>query len=299
MAIYDYAENFMSEIERKYQRELTSYFLENSNPHVKFINAQTIKLPQLTVSGYKDHNRNVMGFNTGSLKNSWVPKILEHDRNIEIPVDPMDIDQTNLVLEMANIQNIFEEEQAIPETDSYRYSKLYDEATTYKDNGAHIDNEILTERNILSWFDDRMAEMDDVGVPSEGRVLCVTSAVHKLLKNAEGIQRTLGVQSNNGKIDRQVYSLDDVEIKKIPSARFKTKYNFTDGCVPATTAKQINMMLIHPSCQVTRKKYAYIKVFTPGHDSRTADKYVLQNRSYGDTFLLELKAPGIAFNVEA
>jgi len=40
-------------------------------------------------------------------------------------------------------------------------------------------------------------------------------------------------------------------------------------------------------------------LFTPGSDSRTADKYVYQNRSYGDTFLIENKASGIAINVEA
>ncbi|MFV0393011.1 MAG: capsid protein, partial [Coprobacillaceae bacterium] len=62
MAVYDYAEQFMRELERKYQREMTSHFLEGSNPHVKFISAQTIKLPKMTVSGYKDHNRNSMSF---------------------------------------------------------------------------------------------------------------------------------------------------------------------------------------------------------------------------------------------
>ena len=59
------------------------------------------------------------------------------------------------------------------------------------------------------------------------------------------------------------------------------------------------MLKINPSCQVTRDKYAYIKLFTPGTDSRTADKYIYQNRNYGDSFLIENKACGIAFNVEA
>ena len=141
--------------------------------------------------------------------------------------------------------------------------------------------------------------MDDKGVPSEGRILYVTPAINKLLKNADGVNRNINVSSNNGKIDRRVYSLDDVKIVKVPSARLKTKYNFTDGCVPADDAKQINIILIHPSCQVTRQKYAYMKLFTPGTDSRTADKYVYQTREYGDTFLIQNKACGIAINAEA
>lgn len=299
MAVYSYAEQFERELHQKYARELTSYALEQSNPGVKFINAQTIKLPNITVSGYKDHNRMSMGFNAGSIANEWEPKKLTHDRDIEFAIDPMDIDETNLTVEVANIQNVFETEQAIPERDSYRYSKLYSEAKSYTSNGAIVDNTVLTTANILEWFDTQMEKMDDAGVPSEGRILYVTPAINKLLKNAEGLIRNVDVNSNNGRIDRRVYSLDDVTIVKVPSARFKTKYDFTNGCVAATDAKQINMILIHPSCQVTRNKYAYMKLFTPGTDSRTADKYVYQNRNYGDTFLIKNKACGIAINAEA
>ena len=297
MAVYDYAEKFERELQQKYARELTSDSLTKSHPEVKFINAQTIKLPKMTVSGYKDHNRQGTGFNSGSIVNEWEPKKLEHDRDIEFAIDPMDIDETNLVTEVANIQNTFEEEQAIPEKDSYRYSKLYAEAVRYANKGAHIDTTALTVNNILDWFDDRMAEMDDAGVPQEGRELRGTAATLKLLKKADGITRTIG--NSDGNIDRRVHSLDDVKLISVPAARFKTAYDFTDGCVPADGAKQINLMLCHPSCQVTRDKYSYIKLFTPGTDSRTADKYIYQNRNYGDSFMLENKAVGMAFNVEA
>ncbi len=299
MAVYSYAEQFERQLQQKYARELTSYDLEKSNPQVKFINAQTIKLPNITVSGYKDHNRGNMGFNTGTISNEWEPKKLAHDRDIEFALDPMDIDEANLTLEAANVQNVFETEQAIPERDSYRYSKLYAEAKTYSSNGAVIDNTVLTTANVLEWFDEKMEKMDDDGVPSEGRILYVTPAMNKIIKNAQNIQRSLDVNSNNGKIDRRIYSLDDVTIKKVPSSRMKTKYDFTNGCVPAGGAKQIHMILIHPSCQVTRCKYAYMKLFTPGTDSRTADKYVYQTREYGDTFLIKNKACGIAINAEA
>lgn len=299
MAVYSYAEQFERELQQKYSRELISYDLTQSNPSIKFINAQTIKLPRVALSGYKDHNRNSLGFNTGTITNDWEPKKLMHDRDIEFALDPMDVDETNLVVEVANIQNVFEEEQAIPEKDSYRFSKLYVEAKTYTSKGAVIDNTVLSAATVLDWFDTQMEYMDDNSVPSEGRILYVTPAMNKMIKNAQQIQRNINVNSNNGNIDRRVYSLDDVTIKKVPSARFKTKYNFTDGCVPAEDAKQINMMLVHPSCVVSRDKYAYMKLFTPGSDSRTADKYVYQNRYYTDTFLIENKACGIAINAES
>lgn len=295
MSTFEYAELFMRELAQKYAREMVSNDLTLSNQGIKFLNAQTIKIPRLTVSGYKDHNRNSMGFNTGTISNDWEPKKLEHDRDIEIAIDPMDIDETNLVTEIANIQNAFEEEQAIPEKDSYRFSKLAKEAETYKSKGAVIDTEALTTTNILEYFDQWMADMDDASVPQEGRILYLTSAVQKLLKEADGITRTMSVGAA-GVIDRRVHGLDDVIIKPVPSARFKDKYDFTTGCVPAASAKQINMILVHPSCVISRDKYAYMKLFTPGSDSRTADKYVYQNRYYTDTFLIENKACGIAVN---
>lgn len=298
MLVFDYAQTFERELAQKYAREMVSNDLTLSNQGIKFLNAQTIKIPRLTVSGYKDHNRNIMGFNTGTASNDWEPKKLSHDRDIEIPIDPMDIDETNLVVEMANIQNVFEEEQAIPEKDSYRFSKLLTEATTYKSAGSVIDETALTASNILEWFDEQMSIMDDKSVPQEGRILYLTSAMQKLLKNAEGITRTISVGAA-GVIDRRVHGLDDVTLKSVPSARFKTKYDFTTGCVPAVDAKQINMILVHPSCVISRDKYAYMKLFTPGSDSRTADKYVYQNRYYTDTFLIERKACGIAINKES
>lgn len=298
MSVFDYAQTFERELAQKYAREMVSNDLTLSNQGIKFLNAQTIKIPRLTVSGYKDHNRNIMGFNTGTASNDWEPKKLSHDRDIEIPIDPMDIDETNLVVEMANIQNVFEEEQAIPEKDSYRFSKLLTEATTYESAGSVVDETTLTASNILEWFDEQMSIMDDKSVPQEGRILYLTSAMQKLLKNAEGITRTISVGAA-GVIDRRVHGLDDVTLKSVPSARLKTKYDFTTGCVPAVDAKQINMILVHPSCVISRDKYAYMKLFTPGSDSRTADKYVYQNRYYTDTFLIERKACGIAINKES
>lgn len=292
MAVYDYAEKFTNLLQQKYAKELCSDALTKSNPGITFINAQTIKLPRMAMSGYKDHTRTA-GFNAGTMTNDWEPKKLEHDRDIEFFIDPMDIDETNLTLSVANIQNTFETEQAIPEKDSYRFSKLYSELTTYS---GRVDKTVIDAANYLDMFDEEMARMDEAGVPSEGRLLYVTPAMNKIVKAAEGLQRVISV-TTPATINRKVHSLDDVTIKHVPSARMKTQYDFTDGCTPAESAGQINFILVHPSCVVCRDKYSYIKLFTPGTDSRTADGYLYQNRCYGDLFLLERKVAGCAMNI--
>ena len=293
MAVYQYAEQFTQFLAQKYEKELCSDALMHSNPQITFLNAQTIKLPRLTLSGYKDHTRTA-GFNAGTISNDWEPKKLAHDRDIEFFVDPMDIDETNLALSVANIQNTFETEQAIPEKDCYNFSKLHTELTNF--HGRIDSTTVLTAQNILAIFDEEMSKMDDAGVPVDGRILYVTPTVNKLLKEADGIQRMITVNGSNA-VNRNVHSLDDVTIKMVQSGRMKTKYNFTNGCVAAADADQINFILVHPSCVVARDKYAYISLFTPGTDSRTADGYLYQNRNYWDLFLIERKVAGCAMHV--
>ena len=88
MAVYDYATTFTQLLQQKYAKELCSDALG-----VKFINAQTIKLPRMAVTGYKDHTR-TPGFNAGTLSNDWEAKKLEHDRDVEFWIDPMDINKS-------------------------------------------------------------------------------------------------------------------------------------------------------------------------------------------------------------
>jgi hypothetical protein len=288
----NYAEQFSQFLVQKYEAESRSYGLLQSNPQVQWLNAKTIKLPVITLSGYKNHTRTI-GFNSGDLTNTWEAKTLKFDRDVEFFIDAMDVDETNLVASVANIQNVFETEQAIPESDAYRFSKLY---TDYVTLGGSVDTTTLTTANILGKFDEWMSAMDDAGVYEEGRILYVTPAVHKLLKEAEGMTRFMSVNPNDGTIYRNIHSLDDVEIVRVPSARFKTKYNFTDGFTPATGAGQINAILVHPSAVVARERYDYIKMFAPGTDSRTGSGYIYQNRKYQDLFVLAQRTAGIAIN---
>ena len=295
MAVLNYVTTFLPRLVEMYGHLSCSDDLYHSNPGIEVINTKDIRIPSIKVGGYKDHNRGVLGFNTGSYSNDWITKSLDHDRDIEFAVDPMDVDETAQVVSISNIQANFERTQAIPEQDCYTFSKIYTEA---KRVGAN--NTVLTKENILDMLDADMEAFAEAGVPLERCILYVTPTVNRTLKNAEGIQRYL--EANGGaNIDRRVHSVDDInKIKEVPSDRLKTIYNFTDGCIPDAAAKQINYILIDPECQVSRMKYSYVNVFTPGHDSRTADNYLYQNRKFNGTFAIDaLLKEGCRINAEA
>lgn len=287
----NYATQFERDLVQKYTREMLTSGLTTKK--VSFVNANTIKLPYVIVGGYKDHSRGG-GFNRQNLENKWITKVLDFDRDVEFFVDTMDVDESNQVVAAANITNTFVTEKAIPETDAYRLSKLHSDFIAA---GGTTDTTALTVANILTTFDKWMEQMDEDEVPEEGRILYVTPAISTMLKDAEKIQRTIDVSKQSG-IDRRVRSLDDVTIQKIPSGRMKTKYDFTDGYAPAADAKQMNMILVHPSAVVACDKHSYIRLWAPGSHTQ-GDGYLYQNRKYGDLFVLDTRTQGIKINTQA
>lgn len=281
MAELKYADIFSQHIIDMYEQELKSNALFNSNGDIQITNGKQIKLPKLSVSGYKDHSRTSMGFNAGTYSNDYEVKVLDHDRDIEFAIDPLDIDETNMVVSIANIQKRFEKTQAIPELDCYTFSKVYTEAVRA---GATVKTTEITSANVITDFDERLIELEDAGVPLDRVIMYVTPAYKALLKEAF----TRSYPNGDKGMDRRIHSIDDINtIITVPSARLKTAYDFTNGCVAGSEAGQINYIMIDPEAQVSRVKYSYINVFTPGHDSRTADKYVYQNRKFNGTFALD------------
>lgn len=292
--ITNYATQFERELKQKYTREGVSSKL--LTPNVKFVNANTVKLPYVVLKGYKDHDRNG-DFNRQILENRWITKELKHDRDVEFKVDTMDVDETNLVLSVANITNTFETEHAIPERDAYVFSKLYAEYIDAAVGNQVADTTVLTAANILDYLDGLNAQMTDNEVPLQGRLLFVTPAIKRILKNAEGLARQLNATEN--RVNRNIDFLDDLEIIEVPSSRFKTAYDFTDGFVPGVSAKQINLLMVHPQTVLYANKHSYIHMFAPGSDSRVADSYMYQNRAYWDAFLVDTRIDGIKFNIAA
>lgn len=294
MPAINYAERFEREIEQQFARELTSADLAE-NTRYRFIDAQTIRVSTVELTGYKDHARDGSK-NRGTVGNTYQAFSLTHDRDIEFFVDEMDVDETNQVLSAANITSAFNEDQAIPELDAYRYSKLYSEFVA---QGGTVDETVLTEANILQIFDQLMEDMDEASVPQSGRMLKVTPPVYTMLKNAEGLQRTLDVTGGAAGINRNVRSLDEVTIVPVPSVRMKTAYDFAEGWTPAVGAKQINMMLYHTSGILAPVKVADIYLWNKGQSPESAFGYLYQNRMYSDLFVIKAKVDAVAINAEA
>lgn len=296
MAVLNYADLYLQALQQIFKAGLRfgNLYSAPNNATIRWVNAKTIQIPNIETGGFTDVDRDVVGGYTRRVDNKWIPLTLEHDREFRTLVDPVDVDETNMAITIANVTRVFNTEHKIPEMDKYMASKLFAEATRLT---ATIDKTALTTANILSKFDDLMEQMDEAEVPNEGRELYVTPAIQKLLKEADSIQRQLDIGGRRGNdINRSIYSLDDVTIIPVPSSRMKTAYDFTDGAVPAGSAKQIHMILIHPDVVLSPQKYEFVSLDSPS--ATTGGKYLYYERKYWDVFIIEPKSDGIALVVE-
>lgn len=274
------------------------YSTPNNNRY-RWINAKTIEIPSISTTGRVDADRDTVAFAQRNYDNAWETKTLKNERKWSTLVHPMDVDQTNMVTTIANITQVFNEEQKFPEMDAYTVSKLFTDWLTTKNprtQELHTpDTTALTVSTILGVFDDLMLKMDNAMVPANGRILYVTHEVNTILKNADKISRSLDVSSGPNAIDRRVNRLDQVTIVPVPATLMKTAYDFTVGYKPKASASQINMFLVHPLAVITPVSYTFSRLDNP--NALSEGKYVYYEESFEDVFILNKKSDAIQFNI--
>lgn len=301
----NYATQYQRSLEQAWPYSLyfgALYSTPNNN-RFRWVNSRTIEIPSISTTGRVDADRDTIAFAQRNYDNKWETKTLTNERKWSTLVHPKDIDQTNLVASIANITQVFNEEQKFPEMDAYLISRLYSLWTTsVTGDAAHgsytgktADDTTLTVNNILGVFDKLMLNMDNALVPQSGRILYITHEANVLLKDAEQISRSLDVSSGPNAIDRRVNRLDQVRIEPVPSALMKTLYDFTVGYAPDEDAEQINMFLVHPNAVITPVSYEFARLDQPS--AMSEGKYVYYEESHEDVFILNKKADALQFNV--
>ncbi len=293
MAAVNYAEAYERALAQSYPNVLNFGELYNTanNRIYTFLNAKTIHIPSISVSGRTNVNRDAIdGTFQRNVDNEYEDKTMQFYREWSTSIDPADVDDTNMVLTIQNATKVFNETQKFPEKDAYLVSKVY---TDWTAQGGVADKTVLSVDNVLSVFDKLMEHMDEALVPFSGRICYVTPAVKTLLKNASSINLNKDVTAQ-GNINRIVNRLDEVKLVTVPSVLMKTAYKFDKGFADAEDAKQINMFLVHPTAILTPSKYSFVGVEAPA--AGTKGDYIYYEKEYSDVFILNNRTAAIAFN---
>lgn len=295
MAAINYAAQYARELAQAYPYALNFgalYATPNNGRYRMGEDGKTIYIPNLSTTGRVAADRDTIATATRNYDNAWEPKVLSNQRKWSTLVHPKDIDQTNEVASIANITQVFNEEQKFPEMDAYCVSTLY---KLWCEQSHTADQTALSAASVLTVFDDLMLKMDNARVPANGRILYCTNEVKTLLKQASGIARNFDVQGKKSTIDRTVSRIEEVEIIGVPATLMKTAYTFTAGWTVAADAAQINMMLVHPSAVITPVSYQFSQLDPPS--AVTEGKYIYYEESFEDVFILNKKSDALQFHV--
>lgn len=295
-ATLNYAEAYMKAVQESfYPTSLFSsaLWLSPANAGITFIGAKTVKVPTLKINaGRTDHTRRSATAIQANYSDDWIPMQLTHEREWSTLVDPIDVDETNQVVSIANVTRQFNLDEKMPEQDRYMFSKLYTDKKKNSDGGIYTES--LDASNILIIFDELMEEMNEKRVPTFGRILYVNPHTSTILKQADAMNRTLLI-SNPNNISRAVHSLDEVTIIEVPSDLIQTQFDFTVGSKVIGGSSQIDMMLIYNGVQIAPQKYSFVGFDQP--NALNGGNYLYREISYDDVFLLKTKSAGIAFHV--
>lgn len=256
---------------------------------------KTMYIPTLTTSGARAVNRDQI---TGTFNRNWNNELqaveLQMDREWDTLVDPMDIDETNLVATIANITRAFNEFQKVPEQDAFMASKLASFASAF----GGVSTTSLDSSNILAQWDNAIEYMTNQRVNRDRLYAYMTPATYKLLKQATGLTRFIEVTNGIQGVDRNVARLDGVTIIEVPADMMKTAYIFTEGwAVDTSNAQQINFLLVDPMAVAAPIKYETSMMSAPTAQSK--GKYLYYERYYYGAFILNQRQAGVYANLGA
>lgn len=275
------AEKYLGLLDEVYKYGSKSAILDTANEWVKFNGGNKIELYKMTMDGLGDYSR-ANGFPSGDVTGVWEPHTLTFDRGKSFNVDAMD-NEESLGLAFGKLAGEFMRTKVIPEVDAIRFAKYANAA------GTKVTTAIT---DIVAELDDAEAKLNDDEVPVEGRILFVSEAAYKLLKN-----KVVRYLANENGVNRNVITYDEMPIIKVPKDRFNTGVNVgANGYT--TNGDFIDFMIVHPSAVAQVVKHEKPRIFSPDVN-QSADAWKFDYRLYHDAFVLDNKVKGIYLHATA
>lgn len=262
-------------------------------PDVKFLNNNTVILPSLSVKGRGNGDRDTIGSFSRNFNNAEETKVLKTHRTWDTLIHPRDIDETNHVASITNITRVMNEEQKFPEMDAEMITALYELKNAQE---AVVEDDVLTVTNVLTKFDALMDKMDEARVPAAGRLLYADTYTKTLIDTAKEAARNLS--ATDTAVARSLDRIGEVEVIGVPTSAMKSKYVFkeSDGFEVATDAKNVKMLLVHPSAVIPVIAYDFAELGAPS--SLSKGKWTYFEESFEDVFIFNKKHAGIQFYIE-
>jgi hypothetical protein len=287
------ATKFQPILDEVYKAASITSDLDSMTKSLDFSAANEVSVFKIGTVGLGDYNR-VTGYPAGDVTGQWEAIKLEAERGRAFVIDRMDNEET-LGMAFGSLASEFIRTNVAPEVDAYRFAKWASAAGINTTTGAALD-----KSSILAALDAAILTLDEDEVPTEGRRLYISATLYQALNQA--ITRTLSVERG---ADRRLLTFDGMQVIPVPQARFYTAIELdagstssAGGFAKASSAVDVNFILMHPSAVGQATKQADLKIFSPDQN-QTADAWLIQYRLYHDAWVWDNKVDGIYLHKKA
>lgn len=256
-------------------------------------NANEIIIPKISMDGLADYSRS-SGYVKGDVTLTNETVTFNYDRGRKFSVDNMDNEETAGVA-FGKLSSEFIRTKSAPEQDAFRFATY---AGTTGISKVSAGATLSSGNDVLTALITAQNKMDEDEVSPENRILYITPTLYKLAIN---------VDTTKSKAVLDGFA----KIVKVPQSRFYTAIDLKDGTTKsegvdetaggfakATTAKDINFMIIQKSAVIQYPKHTVNKVVTP-EENQTDDSWLFFFRAYGLADVYENKAAGIYLHHKA
>lgn len=298
----EFATLLQKKLDEQVIAQSTSGWMEANAGQVIYNGGKEIKVPSLSTTGLMDYDRD-NGFTQGAVTLSHQTMTMTQDRGTTFQLDAMDVDESGFLANATAVAGEFQRSQVIPEIDAYRYSKIYALANA---NNRVSDAYVPDKATLLGALRADIAAIQDVVGESVPLVITMPSTVATILDTVSDISKSLSVADfKQGGVNLKVKALDDIPIRRVPSARMKTAYLFKDGktsgqesggFAPAGGAKQINWIICPQNVPIAVSKTDKLRIFDPATNQK-ADAWKIDFRKYHELWITAQKMNTIMVNI--
>lgn len=280
----------------------TSGWMEANAGQVIYNGGKEIKIPSLSTSGLADYDRD-NGFVQGAITLTHETYTMTQDRGRTFQLDAMDVNESGFLANATAVAGEFQRTQVIPEIDAYRYSKIY---TLANENNRVSAAYTPAKATLLDALRDDISVVQDLvgdGIPL---VITMAHPVATILDSVSDISKSISViDFKQGAVNLKVKALDEIPIRRVPSARMKTAYLFKDGktsgqesggIAPASEAKQINWIICPQNVPIAVSKTDKLRIFSP-EVNQDADAWKIDYRKYHELWITKNKMNTVMVNI--
>lgn len=286
---------FLALIDAAYKYESKTAALDALSQSPDFLAANEIRVMKLALVGLGNYSRST-GYPAGDLTATWETMTLATERGRAFSLDRMD-NEESLGLVLGNLIREWMRLFVAPELDAYRFSK-YASFSGISEVGTPA---TLSNSTVLAAIDVASGQLNADEVPTEGRLLFVSDTVQTFLDQA--VTRQYG---NETTVVRQIRDYNNMQVIMVPQTRFYKGITLNAGATSsaggyvktASTGRDINFLMIHPTAILQPTKLNQVKYFDPDVN-QISDGHLWQYRLYHDAFVYENMVDGVYSHIKA